>query len=350
MSQPLSFFSFNSLTLSLRKRLLYTERERWEINMKKIFVAGPIPKAGLALLESHFDVQMYEGKGIISKDELKRGVEDAFGLVSLLSTQVDKDVIDHAKQLEFIANYGAGFNNVDIDYAKSKGIGVSNTPKASTNATAELTMGILLAVARRIPEGDQLMRHEGFDGWAPLFFRGREVSGKTIGIIGLGEIGSAVGRRAKGFDMNILYTGPNRKEEKEQALDATYVDLNTLLKESDFVVINAAYNPSMEHMIDEEQLNLMKPTAYLINASRGPIVHEQALLEALQNNIIEGAALDVYEFEPQITEGLKSLNNVVITPHIGNATFEARDMMAEIVATNLIKKAQGETPDFIVNP
>lgn len=319
------------------------------MTMKKIFVAGPIPEVGLNLLKEHFEVEMYEGKGIISQDELKKGVKDAFGLVSLLSTNVDKEVIDSGEQLAFIANYGAGFNNVDIDYAKSKGIEVSNTPKASTNATAELTMGILLAVARRIPEGDQLMRHEGFDGWAPLFFRGREVSGKTIGIIGLGEIGSAVARRAKGFDMNILYTGPHRKEDKEQALDASYVDLETLLKESDFITINAAYNASMEHMIDAEQLKLMKSTAYLINASRGPIVHEKALLEALQNKTIEGAALDVYEFEPEITEGLKSLDNVVITPHIGNATFEARDMMAEIVANNLIKKAQGETPDYIVN-
>lgn len=317
--------------------------------MKKIFVAGPIPDAGLKLLKEHFEVEVYEGKGIISKEDLKHGVENAFGLVSLLSTNVDQDVIDSGKQLAFIANYGAGFNNVDIDYAKSKGIGVSNTPKASTNATAELTMGILLAVARRIPEGDQLMRHEGFDGWAPLFFRGREVSGKTIGIIGLGEIGSAVARRAKGFDMEILYTGPHRKEDKEHALDATYVDLETLLQSADFVVINAAYNPSMEHMIDEAQLKRMKPTSYLINASRGPIVHEKALLEALQNKTIEGAALDVYEFEPEITEGLKTLDNVVITPHIGNATYEARDMMAEIVAQNLIKKANGETPDYIVN-
>lgn len=317
--------------------------------MKKVFVAGPIPDAGLELLQEHFEVEVYEGQGIIDKETLKKGVADAFGLVSLLSTEVDQEVIDHAKNLEFIANYGAGFNNVDVDYARKQGISVSNTPKASTNATAELTMGILLAVARRIPEGDQLMRHEGFDGWAPLFFRGREVSGKTIGIIGLGEIGSAVARRAKGFDMSILYTGPNRKEEREKELDAKYVDLETLLAEADFVVINAAYSPALHHMIDTEQLALMKPTAYLVNAARGPIVHEEALLEALQNKTIEGAALDVYEFEPAITEGLKSLDNVVITPHIGNATFEARDMMAKIVAQNLIKQAQGETPDYIVN-
>ncbi|MDR5602309.1 2-hydroxyacid dehydrogenase family protein [Staphylococcus coagulans] len=317
--------------------------------MKKVFIAGPIPEEGLKLLKSHFDVEMYEGEGIIDKETLKAGVKDAFGLVSLLSTEVDQEVIDSGSELEFIANYGAGFNNVDVDYARSKNIGVSNTPKASTRSTAELTFGILLAVARRIPEGDQLMRHEGFGGWAPLFFRGREVSGKKIGIIGLGEIGSAVAQRAKGFDMEILYTGPHQKLEKEKELGAQYVDLETLLKTADFVTINAAYNPSMRHMIDKAQLELMKPTSYLINASRGPIVHEQALLEALQNKTIEGAALDVYEFEPEITEGLKSLDNVVITPHIGNATYEARDMMAEIVANNLIKKSKGEKPDYIVN-
>lgn len=317
--------------------------------MKKVFVAGPIPETGLKKLKEHFEVDMYEGDGIIDKETLKSSIKDAFGLVSLLSTNVDKEVIDSGKELAFIANYGAGFNNVDVDYARSKDIDVSNTPKASTNATAELTMGILLAVARRIPEGDQLMRHEGFNGWAPLFFRGREVSGKTIGIVGLGEIGSAVAQRAKAFDMDILYTGPHRKEDKEQALGAKYVDLNTLLEEADFVTLNAAYNPDMKHMIDAKALKRMKPTAYLVNASRGPIVHEEALLEALQNKTIEGAALDVYEIEPDITEGLKSLDNVVITPHIGNATFEARDMMADIVADNLIKKANGETPDFIVN-
>lgn len=317
--------------------------------MKKVFVAGPIPETGLKKLKEHFEVDMYEGDSIIDKETLKSSIKDAFGLVSLLSTNVDKEVIDSGKELAFIANYGAGFNNVDVDYARSKDIDVSNTPKASTNATAELTMGILLAVARRIPEGDQLMRHEGFNGWAPLFFRGREVSGKTIGIVGLGEIGSAVAQRAKAFDMDILYTGPHRKEDKEQALGAKYVDLDTLLEEADFVTLNAAYNPDMKHMIDAKALKRMKPTAYLVNASRGPIVHEEALLEALQNKTIEGAALDVYEFEPDITEGLKSLDNVVITPHIGNATFEARDMMADIVADNLIKKANGETPDFIVN-
>ncbi|MCE0455577.1 hydroxyacid dehydrogenase [Staphylococcus sp. HMSC068D03] len=317
--------------------------------MVKVYIAGAIPEVGLNLLKEHFEVEMYEGEGIIDKETLMEGVKDASALISILSTNVDQEVIDSASNLKIIANYGAGFNNVDVKYAREKDIDVTNTPKASTASTAELTFGLVLAVARRIVEGDKLSRTQGFDGWAPLFFRGREVSGKTIGIIGLGEIGSAVAKRAKAFDMDILYTGPHQKKEKEREIGAKYVDLNTLLENADFITINAAYNPDLHHMIDTEQFKLMKSTAYLINAGRGPIVNEEALVKALEDKEIEGAALDVYEFEPEITEGLKSLDNVVITPHIGNATYEARDMMSKIVANDTIKKLNGETPQFIVN-
>lgn len=318
--------------------------------MVKVYIAGPIPEVGLNLLKDQgFEVDMYEGTGIIDKETLKQGVKDADALISLLSTSVDKEVIDAANNLKIITNYGAGFNNVDIDYARQQNIDVTNTPKASTNSTAELTFALVLAVARRIPEGDKLCRTTGFDGWAPLFFRGREVSGKTIGIIGLGEIGSAVARRAKAFDMNILYTGPHQKVDKEREIGAKYVDLETLLKNSDFVTINAAYNPSLHHQIDKAQFEMMKPTSYLINASRGPIVHEKALVQALKDKEIEGAALDVFEFEPEINDELKTLDNVVITPHIGNATFESRDMMSKIVANDTISKLNNDQPKFIVN-
>lgn len=317
--------------------------------MVKVYIAGAIPEVGLNILKEHFEVEMYEGEGIIDKETLMEGVKDASALISILSTNVEQKVIDSASNLKIIANYGAGFNNVDVKYAREKDIDVTNTPKASTASTAELTFGLVLAVARRIVEGDKLSRTQGFDGWAPLFFRGREVSGKTIGIIGLGEIGSAVAKRAKAFDMDILYTGPHQKKEKEREIGAKYVDLNTLLENADFITINAAYNPDLHHMIDTEQFKLMKSTAYLINAGRGPIVNEEALVKALEDKEIEGAALDVYEFEPEITEGLKSLDNVVITPHIGNATYEARDMMSKIVANDTIKKLNGETPQFIVN-
>lgn len=318
--------------------------------MVKVYIAGPIPEVGLNLLKDQgFEVDMYEGKGIIDKETLKEGVKDADALISLLSTNVDKDVIDAASNLKIIANYGAGFNNIDGDYARQLNIDVTNTPKASTNSTAELTFGLVLSAARRIVEGDKLCRTTGFDGWAPLFFRGREVSGKTIGIIGLGEIGSAVARRAKAFDMNVLYTGPNQKVDREREIGAKYVDLETLLKNADFVTINAAYNPDMHHQIDSEQFEMMKPTSYLINASRGPIVHEKALVQALKDKEIEGAALDVFEFEPEINDELKKLDNVVLTPHIGNATFESRDMMSKIVANDTVSKLTNNEPKYVVN-
>ena len=178
----------------------------------RVLVAGEIPEKGLSFLKEHFEVDLFEGEQLITKEELIDRIKDKDALVSLLSTNVDKAVIDAAPKLQIIANYGAGFNNIEYEYAREKGIDVTNTPKASTNATADLTMALLLASARRVVEGDTLCRTTGFNGWAPLFFRGREVSGKTLGIIGLGEIGQAVARRAKGFDMNILYTGPNRHE------------------------------------------------------------------------------------------------------------------------------------------
>ncbi|UXV35605.1 2-hydroxyacid dehydrogenase family protein [Staphylococcus sp. IVB6181] len=319
--------------------------------MVKVYIAGPIPQVGLDILkENNIEVDMYDGPGVVDQETLKNGVKDADALISILSTNVDKDVIEAGENLKVIANYGAGFNNVDIDFAKSKGIYVTNTPKVSTRSTAELTFALVLAVARRIPEGDQLSRTKGFDGWAPLFFRGREVSGKTIGIVGLGAIGSAVAKRAKAFDMDVLYTGPHRKEDKERELGVKYADFDTLLENSDFVTINAAYNDNLHHMFDTEQFKQMKPTAYLVNASRGPIVNEQALADALKDKVIEGAALDVYEFEPKITEDLKSLDNVVITPHIGNATFEARDGMAKIVANNTVDVLkENKAPKFVVN-
>ncbi len=319
--------------------------------MKKVVVAGAIPKAGLEILqEADLDIDVFTGKQLISEQELIKRVVDADAILSLLSTPVTRKVIDAAKKVKVIANYGAGYNNIDCDYAEEKSIYVTNTPHASTAATADLTMALILASARRVAEGDQLCRTTGFNGWSPLFFLGREVTGKTLGIVGLGNIGQAVAKRAAGFEMEVLYYSPQRKGmEVETACKATYVPLEELLQRSDFVALNCSYNPSMIHMIAEPQFKMMKPTAYLINASRGPIVEEAALVKALIDKQIEGAALDVFEFEPQIGEALKQLPNVVLTPHIGNATFEARDQMARIAASNIVRTLTGEKPLYIVN-
>nr|WP_239094351.1 2-hydroxyacid dehydrogenase family protein [Bacillus sp. B15-48] len=318
--------------------------------MAKILVAGEIPKKGLDMLTVEHDVEVFAGEKLISEAELKERIKDKDALLSLLSTPVTKEIINQAPNLKIIANYGAGFNNIDFEYAGSKGIPVTNTPIASTAATADLTIALLLAAARRVAEGDEVCRTVGFNGWAPLYFRGREVTGKTIGIIGFGQIAQAVAKRATAFDMEILYTKPTQASpEVEEALNATYVSFDELLTKSDFITINCSYHPSMKHMFSTKQFEMMKPTAYLINCARGPIVEEAALIKALEEQTIEGAALDVFEFEPEIGEGLKKLKNVVLTPHIGNATFEARDDMAVIAAGNIAKMLNNEAPSYVIN-
>ncbi len=327
--------------------LLYSKRKVRKLG--KIFIAGEIPKIGYEKLKEH-ELDIYSGDGLISEEELQKRVKNADAILSLLSTPVRKKTIDSAKNLKIIANFGVGFDNIDYEYAIEKGIPVSNTPLVSTEATAELTMGLLLAAARRIPEGDELCRTEGFSGWAPLFFLGREVSGKTLGILGFGNIGRSVARKAKGFGLTIIYYDILRQEtEVEKELGAKYVALEELLKTSDFITINSAYTKDLKHLIDTEEFNMMKKTAYLINCARGPIVSEKALIEALENKKIEGAALDVYEFEPKIGEALKKIKNVVLTPHIGNATFETRDQMALCAVQNIVNVLNGMEPYSAIN-
>ena len=302
------------------------------------------------MLTAEHEVEVFAGEKLISEAELKERIKDKDALLSLLSTPVSKETIDQAPNLKIIANYGAGFNNIDFEYAASKGIPVTNTPIASTAATADLTIALLLTSARRVAEGDEVCRTIGFNGWAPLYFRGREVTGKTIGIIGFGQIGQAVAKRAAAFDMKVIYSSPRRQSlEVEEALNATYVSFEELVTQSDFITLNCSYNPSMKHMFSTKQFNRMKPTAYLINCARGPIVEEAALIKALEEKTIEGAALDVFEFEPEIGEGLKRLKNVVLTPHIGNATYEARDNMAIMAAGNIVKVLNNEDPLYVIN-
>ncbi|MEH7345644.1 NAD(P)-dependent oxidoreductase [Bacillus sp. JJ1532] len=318
--------------------------------MAKILVAGEIPQKGLDMLTMDHEVEVFEGEKLISEAELQERIKDKDALLSLLSTPVSRETIDKAPNLKIIANYGAGFKNIDFEYAASKGIPTTNTPIASTSATADLTIALLLAAARRVAEGDEVCRTVGFNGWAPLYFRGREVTGKTIGIIGFGQIGQAVAKRAAAFDMKVLYSNIRQQTpEVEKTLNATYVTFDELITKSDFITINCSYNPSNKHMFSTRQFEMMKSTAYLINCAHGPIVDEAALINALENKVIEGAALDVFESEPEIGEGLKQLKNVVLTPHIGNATFEARDAMAEMAATNIVKILIGEEPSYVIN-
>lgn len=317
---------------------------------KKVFISGKIPRVAQNILSQEFEVSMHDDLRLLSKEEIIKGLEGKDALLCLLSDPIDAEIIDSNPNLRVIANYGAGFNNIDIQTAGKRGIPVTNTPDVSTAATADLTLGLMLAIARRIVEGDKETRNGRFKGWAPLYHLGVDVTGKTLGIIGMGNIGQAVTRRAKAFDMNIVYTSRTRlAEQKEKELGVTYLSFEEILKTADFLSLNLSYGPATHHMIGAKELKLMKSSAYLINAARGPLVDEKALLAALEDKLIAGAALDVYEFEPQVTLGLEKLDQVILTPHIGNATVETRDAMAEIAARNIIAVLNGEEPISCVN-
>lgn len=318
---------------------------------KKVFISGLIPNNAYDLLSKEFEVTMHDNISLLSKEEIIRGLEGKDALLCLLSDSIDKDIIDSNPNLKIIANYGAGFNNIDVKTATSKKIPVTNTPVVSTTSTAELTLALMLAIARRVVEGDKITRAGEFTGWAPLYHLGVELSGKNLGIIGMGNIGKAVAKRAKAFDMNIIYYDAYRMDEKlEKELGYEYMPLEKLIEQSDFLSLHLNYNPSLHHMIGEKELENMKSSAYLINAARGPLVDEGSLLKALENKTIAGAGLDVYEYEPKITAGLEKLDNVVLTPHIGNATIEARGAMAELAANNIITVLKNEKPKNCVNP
>ncbi|BDZ32148.1 NAD(P)-dependent oxidoreductase [Lactiplantibacillus sp. WILCCON 0030] len=319
--------------------------------MAKIFISAAIPTSGItALQQAGYEPAVYQGSGLISHADLVASVADAEVLITPLSTQVDRDVIDHAPKLKLIANFGAGFNNIDVNYAANKAIAVTNTPGVSTASTAEVTVGLVLALMHRMVEGDRLMRTTGFNGWAPLFFLGHELQGKTLGIIGMGAIGQAVAKRLHAFGMKIVYTQRRPLDVfTASKTDATELSLEDLLKTADVVSLHVPLTHETQHMLGADQLALMKPSAYLINAARGPLIDEQALLAQLQQGQLAGAALDVYETEPKLTPGFADLKNVVLTPHIGNATVEARDAMAKIVTTNAIAVLAGQAPQAVVN-
>ena len=319
--------------------------------MSKIYLSAKLPELGTTLLkDAALDYTVYEGAGLISKKELIARVADCEVLICPLSTTVDREVIDAAPHLKLIANFGAGYNNIDTAYAKEKKIYVTNTPVVSTNATAELTAGLIIALSRRIVEGDRLMHGKGFDGWAPLFFLGHELKGKTLGIIGMGQIGQALANMMHAFGMTILYSQRHPlAPEVENELHATYTPQEEVLRQADIVTLHAPLTEETHHLVNRAAFKEMKKSAFLINAARGPLVDEAALLQALKAKDIAGAALDVYEFEPNVTKGLEELDNVILTPHIGNASVEARDQMAEIVAKNAIALLSNEPIHSIVN-
>ncbi|MBC1620382.1 NAD(P)-binding domain-containing protein [Listeria welshimeri] len=309
-----------------------------------VFVAGKLLSETMKALDK-WDVKAYTSQENITEEELIKSVTEVDAIICPLSSPITAKVLESAKNLKIVANIGAGFDNIDVKKAQELGIAVTNTPDVSTEATAELTLGLILAVARRISEGDRLCREtpEQFKGWAPTFFLGTELSGKTLGIIGLGRIGQAVAKRAAAFGMKIIYSGHHPKEAAKE-WNAEFVSQEELLKRSDVVTIHAAYNPNLKHLLNETTLKTMKSSAFLINAARGPVVEEVALINALKTGIIAGAALDVFEFEPKIGPELGKLDNVVLTPHIGNATVETRAEMGRMAISNVEAVLAGNSP------
>jgi len=319
--------------------------------MTSVLVTAPIPQSALDILtQAGLDVESYSGDGLITKEDLLRRIVGKDYLITPLSTQVDREVIDADPNLKLIANYGAGFNNIDAAYARSKGIPVTNTPKVSTTSTAEVTTGLIITLAHRMVEGDRLMRTKGFAGWSPLFFLGHELAGKTLGIVGMGQIGQAVAKRMAAFDMKVVYTQRHPlPAATEASLNATYATLAEVIEKSDVLTLHCPLNEQTHHLLGATEFAAMKNSAYLINAARGPVIDEAALLDALKSGQLAGAALDVYEAEPKVDDDFKALDNVILTPHVGNATVEARDAMAAIVANNAVKVDQGADPLYIVN-
>ncbi len=320
------------------------------MSKKKVYVTREIPALCIDELRSHFDVEVNPDDRPLSRAELKEKVKGRDAVLSLLTDTIDGEVLDAAgPQLKIVANYAVGYNNFDLAAATERGVILTNTPGVLDDATATLTFSLLLAIARRIPEAEAFLRAGKWQGWGPLQFIGLDVDGRTLGVAGAGRIGQNVARKAKAFAMNVIYSDVARNEEFEKSCGARYVDKATLLRESDFLTLHVPLLPETRHYIGAPELAAMKPTAVLVNAARGPVVDEAALVAALKARQIWGAALDVYEREPELAAGLAELDNVVIVPHIASATLETRTKMGNIAVANVIKVLNGMAPDTCVN-
>ena len=318
--------------------------------MKKVLITRKIPETGIKILEQKCNVEVNPYNRELKKIELINRIKDKNGLISLLSDKIDREIIDAGKKLEVIANYAVGYDNIDVKYATKKGIVVTNTPDVLTESTAHLAIGLMLAITRRIPEGDKLVRDGEFTGWSPEFFLGTELSGKTLGIIGFGRIGKLVAKLALCFSMKVIYYSRGRYHDFEKEFDIKYTEFKELLKQSDFISLHVPLTKDTKHLIGNNEIELMKNTVYIINTSRGDVIDEKSLIDALKRNRIKGAALDVYSNEPNINPEFFKLKNTVLLPHIGSATVETRIRMAELAAKSIIDVFDGKTPKNIVNP
>lgn len=318
---------------------------------RTVYVTRPLPAPGTApLVDAGLRIDQHTGDLPPDRDELLAHVASAEAVLCMLTERIDAEVMGSAPDLRVIANLAVGFDNIDIAAATERGIVVTNTPDVLTEATADLAWALLMATARRIGEGEHLVRTGRWTGWSPTQMVGQPVWGASLGVVGLGKIGAAVARRGLGFDMDVVHHSRSRHPELEEQLGIRWVPLDELLETSDFVSLHAPLNESSRHMIDARALAAMKPTAILVNTARGPLVDEGALVEALRAGAIAGAGLDVFEHEPALHEGLSDLPNVVMTPHVGSATTATRSTMVRLCCDNIVRVLRGEPPLTPVDP
>lgn len=315
---------------------------------QKVYVSRRLPEAVMDALGKvcEFDVNHEDRQA--TREELINGVKNYFAVISMLNDSINAEILSHAgHDLKLISNYGVGFNNIDVKCANQKGIYVTNTPDVLNDATADIAWALLFSAARAVIVGDRIVRTDTFS-WAPTYMLGYDVTGKTLGIIGAGRIGSNFGRKAiNGFDMKVIYYSRHNSPALDE-LGAKLVTLDELLKESDYISLHVPLTPETKHLIGAAEFAKMKRTAILINTSRGPVIDEKALADALKNHVIAAAGLDVYEREPEVEEGLKSLNNVVLTPHVGTATFDTRTNMGLMIVRNIQAVIEGHEPPNMV--
>ena len=316
----------------------------------KVLITRKIFDEAIAIIKKHFDMEDNQKDVPFSPEELIRRLRGKVGTIILLTDRIDEAVLSQCPDLKIVSNIAVGYNNIDVPACTRHKVMVTNTPGVLDDTTADFTWALLLATARRLIEADQHLRSSQWNGWKLMEFLGSDVHHKTLGISGLGRIGQGVARRAKGVDMQILYSDLVRAPQSvEKELGASFVDKETLLAQSDFVTLHVPLGSQTTHYISKAELALMKPTAILINASRGPVVDEKALVQALKEGKIAGAGLDVYEREPEVEPALLSMKNVILAPHIASASYETRLRMAMMAAENLIAGLTGKWPPNLVN-
>ena len=317
----------------------------------RVFVTRILPEQGLEIVRQAAEVKVWEDELPPPREVLLRKVAEIDGLLCLLTDKIDAEIMEAGKHLRVISNYAVGYDNIDIPAATARKLLVTNTPGVLTETTADLAFSLLMAAARNIVAGDRYTRAGRWKTWGPMLYLGYDIHHATLGLIGFGRIGAEMAKRGKGFEMRVLYYDPTRREDLEQHLGVEYADLETLLRESDFVSLHTPLTEQTRHLIGAEQLRMMKPTSILINSARGPIVDQQALYEALRDKVIAGAGLDVFEVEPIAPDDpLLTLENVTVVPHIGSGSFATRTKMAVMAAENLVAGLAGKRPAHPVNP